>query len=174
LQCKHCAAKPFKTQNRKAIKVHGNKEHGKKRVADEDLFDLVKLQSWFREGKERYWVVDDSKEPVQSGHLGQSVSIGGANELDDGDDDGENGSHDDSNGQEEVDDQIVRDIEHWKAEAKERRLTLLKKPLADEADPWLRYNQWSEVLSQSRHNIIKTHHFTREPDPNVTSRGNTV
>jgi hypothetical protein len=147
------------------MKEHGNKAHGKKRVADEDLFNPVKLQSWFWEGKERYWVVDESKQPDQPSQRAQSVSIGGAHELDDDDDDGENGSHDDSNGQEEVDDQIVRDIEHWRAEAKERRLTLLKKAPADEVDPWLRFNQWNEVLSQSKHNIIKTHHFTREPDP---------
>jgi hypothetical protein len=46
------------------LKQHGNKIHQKKRVADEDLFHPVKLQSWFKEGKERYWVVDDSQQPV--------------------------------------------------------------------------------------------------------------
>ena len=156
LQCKYCPAKPFQTQSRKAIKVHGNQEHGKKRVADEDLFDPIKLQSWFWEGKERYWVVDESKQPVRSGQPVQSVSMGGADKLDNGNDDGGHGSHDDRHGQEEVDDQIVRDIEHWKAEAQERRLTLLKKASADEVDPWLRYTQWNEVLGQSRHNIITT------------------
>jgi hypothetical protein len=160
-ECHDCK---YKTQDRSNIKKHGNKEHGKKRAKDEDLFDRVRLQSWFGNGKERYWVVDESKRPVQAGQQGQSASIGGADELDDGDDDGENGSRDDSDGQEEVDDQIIRDIEHWKAEAKERRLTLLKKAPVDEADPWFRYNQWNEVLSQSKHNIMKTHHFTREPD----------
>ena len=132
LQCKHCPAKPFKTQSRKAIKVHGNKEHGKKRIADEDLFDPVKLQSWFREGKERYWVVDESKEPAQSGHPGQSASISGVDELDDGDDDGEDGSNDDSNGQEEVEDQIAQEMQNWCEEVKERRLKLLAKvPVAE-------------------------------------------
>lgn len=52
------------TQSRDAMKKHGNKAHGKKRIADEDLFDRVRLQSWFWEGKERYWVVDETKEPV--------------------------------------------------------------------------------------------------------------
>jgi hypothetical protein len=82
--------------------VHGNKEHGKKRVADEDLFNPVRLQSWFREGKERYWVVNESKEPVQSGHLGQPASIRGADELDDGDDDGDDDGE--NGGQDEVED----------------------------------------------------------------------
>jgi hypothetical protein len=48
--------------------------------------------------------------------------------------------HDDDGGddnQEVIDDQIVQDIEAWKGEAKERRLTLLKKALAIEADSWL-------------------------------------
>ena len=42
-QCKHCPIEPlkppFRTQSRDAIKKHGNKDHGMKRIADEDLFD---------------------------------------------------------------------------------------------------------------------------------------
>jgi hypothetical protein len=55
LQCKHCPVKepfsrsppppPFRTRSRKAVKQHGNEAHGKKRVADADLFDQVQLQS---------------------------------------------------------------------------------------------------------------------------------
>ena len=164
LQCKHCPAKPFKTQSRKAIKVHRNKEHGKKRIADEDLFDPVKLQSWFREGKERYWVVDESKEPAQSGHPGQSASIGGVDELDDGDDDGEDGSNDDSNGQEEVEDQIAQEMQNWCEEVKERRLKLLAKVPVAELDSWLRFTGWNAVLAKSKHDIVQTYRFLRKPD----------
>jgi hypothetical protein len=32
---------PFRTQSRKAVKQHRNKAHGKKKVADTDLFDRV-------------------------------------------------------------------------------------------------------------------------------------
>jgi hypothetical protein len=60
---------------------------------------------------------------------------------------------------------IKKEIEKWEAEAKERRLTLLAKPAADELDPWLRYTGWNEVLGQSKHGIIKTHEFTHMPDP---------
>jgi hypothetical protein len=31
-------------------------------------------------------------------------------------------------------------------------------------DSWLQYTNWNEVLSQSKHNLIKTFRFTREPD----------
>ena len=44
------------------MKVHGNKEHLIKRIEDEALFEPVRLQSWFWEGKERYWVVDESQQ----------------------------------------------------------------------------------------------------------------
>ena len=57
-QCKDCLL--FKTWNRDAIRKHSNKVYNKKRVADEDLFNAVRLQSWFGEKRERYWVVDES------------------------------------------------------------------------------------------------------------------
>jgi hypothetical protein len=55
----------------------------------------------------------------------------------------------------------MQDIKAWKGQAKERQLTLLKKAPAIEADSWLQYTQWNVVLSQSKHNMIKTHHFIR-------------
>jgi len=62
LQCKHCLL--FKTRSRDAARKHSNKAHDKKRVADEDLFNAVKLQSWFGEKRKRYWVVDESQQPA--------------------------------------------------------------------------------------------------------------
>lgn len=44
-------------------------------------------------------------------------------------------------------------------------MTLLARPTADELDPWIRYTGWNEVLGQSKHGIVQTHTFTREPDP---------
>jgi hypothetical protein len=35
---------------------------------------------------------------------------------------------------------------------------------AVELDSRLRYTQWNEVLSQSKHNLVKTYQFTREPE----------
>jgi hypothetical protein len=42
-----CQACLYKTQSRDAIKKHRNKEHSKKRVADEELYKVVQLQLWF-------------------------------------------------------------------------------------------------------------------------------
>lgn len=153
-QCQHCAIQPFKTQSRKAVKEHGNKEHGKKRVADEDLFHPVRMQSWFWEGKERYWVVDESKPAIPFGQPRQPSHVEEDEGSNDSDSHREKGQSDDNNSQDEVDDQIVQDIERWKSHAKERQLTLLKKAPADEVDPWLRFTQWNEVLSQSQLNYI--------------------
>jgi hypothetical protein len=64
-RCKHCQIEaPFKTRSRDAIKKHGNKEHSKKRVAEDELFDSVRLQSWFWEGKEQYWIADENNQPI--------------------------------------------------------------------------------------------------------------
>jgi hypothetical protein len=57
-QCRTCA---FKSSNRKGMKVHGNKEHKKQRVSDDELFGKVRLQSWFQDHRQRYWVVDESE-----------------------------------------------------------------------------------------------------------------
>jgi hypothetical protein len=95
-----------------------------------------------------------------------------ASEAVDGHDDDrdDNSSNDDGDGevdnQEVIDDRIVQEIEAWKGQAKERRLTLLKRAPAMEADSWLQYTQWNEVLSRSKHNMVKTHRFTREANPN--------
>jgi hypothetical protein len=53
-RCKYCQQSPYKTQDRSNARKHRNKVHNKKRAADEDLLDSVKLQSWFKGGKERY------------------------------------------------------------------------------------------------------------------------
>jgi hypothetical protein len=52
----------FRSQSRKAMKVYRNKAYSLKRVADDELFQSVRMQTWFRKGKERYWVVDESKQ----------------------------------------------------------------------------------------------------------------
>lgn len=165
-QCQHCTIRPIKSQSRKAIKEHGNKEHGKKRVADKDLFIPVRLQSWFWEGKERYWVVDESQ-PASGSRA--RVRVTGATQGNqpspDGSDDHSDGHSNNSDSQDEVDDQILRDIKASQAHLKEQRLVLLKKVPVVELDSWIRFTGWNEVLNQSEHNMRDTHRFTREPDP---------
>jgi hypothetical protein len=52
------------------MKVHGNTEHGLKRVGDNELFCKVRLQSWFQDHRQRYWVVDESKGSSRGGNGG--------------------------------------------------------------------------------------------------------
>ena len=40
------------------MRKHVNKIHNKKGAVDEDILKVVRLQSWFGEKWERYWVVD--------------------------------------------------------------------------------------------------------------------
>jgi hypothetical protein len=56
-QCKKCLN--YFSTSRKKMKVHRNKEHSLKRIADDELLQLVRMQLWFGEGMERYWVVDE-------------------------------------------------------------------------------------------------------------------
>ena len=49
--CREC---PYKTRDRSNIWKHGNQAYKKKRVADEEMFKVVRMQSWFREKRERY------------------------------------------------------------------------------------------------------------------------
>ena len=51
------------SQNRWVMRQHVNKEHGKKRVRDEEIFSIVRMQSWFKGKRERYWVVDEEARP---------------------------------------------------------------------------------------------------------------
>jgi hypothetical protein len=161
LQCQEC---PFKSQSREMMKKHGNKEHGKRRVADEDLFQIVKLQSWFSEKKAQYWVIDEAKGQEQERQTRRVMTRDVGEETDDSDDGNDNSENNESD-QDNIDDQIVQDIEKWKGEAQERRLRTLKEVPVVEMDSWLRYTKWNEVLSQSKHNLVKTFHYTRMPDP---------
>jgi hypothetical protein len=48
--CRDC---PGKSVSRSGIRKHANQAHGKKRVADDVMFQAARLQSWF--GKKREW-----------------------------------------------------------------------------------------------------------------------
>ena len=52
------------SQNRWVMRQHVNKEHGKRRVRDEEIFSIVRMQSWFKGKRERYWVVDEEARPI--------------------------------------------------------------------------------------------------------------
>jgi Orsellinic acid/F9775 biosynthesis cluster protein D len=157
----------FRSQSRKAMKVHGNKAHALKRVADDELFQSVRMQTWFREGKERYWVVDESKQDERDRQIRRATIQDVGEESDESEaHDGDNPDDDDNgdDSQDEIDDQIIQDIEKWKAEAQERRLQALKNVPVVEMDSWHQYTRWNDVLSRSKHNMVKTFQYTRDPD----------
>jgi hypothetical protein len=60
-QCIEC---PYKTQDRSNVRKHANTEHNKQRLDDGAIYTTVRMQSWFKNGKERYWVVDEDAEPI--------------------------------------------------------------------------------------------------------------
>lgn len=133
-----------------------------KQADDKEAFQLARLQSWFRDGKERYWVLDESQQVARERQARRAATHNASEESDalephegsrsDGDD-----SHD------EVDNQIVQEIENWKAEAQERRLRTLKNVPAVEMDSWLQYTKWNKALGRSKHNLVKTAEFARSP-----------
>jgi hypothetical protein len=128
-QCRDCA---YKTTNRSVIRQHCNAEHDKKRLKDEELFQAVQLQTWFREKRARYWVVDETR---QSRDVNKSSGRGS----------GDAGAA------------IKAEIAEWmvKEEGPYQVSTV-----ATEVDPWLQYTGWEEVLAGSKHDLVKTAEFT--------------
>ena len=100
----------FKSQNRRVIRQHANKKHNKKGVADEDMFQVVRMQSWFGQKRERYWVVDESQQIVRE-RQAHRAAIRDAGEESEPEPNTGSGS-----GSDEAD-EIIQEIEQWKAEA---------------------------------------------------------
>jgi hypothetical protein len=106
--CNEC---PYKTQSRDAMKKHGNKIHDKRRVADEDLYQIVQLQSWFDDRRAQCWIVDQSKQDKQERQRRRAATRDFGEETDDSDYNNDNKANDSESDQDNVDDQIVQDIE---------------------------------------------------------------
>lgn len=91
VECRLCAAesrpRPFKTGSgksmKKIMKVHGNKDHKRTRVADNELYRMVRVQTWFRGGGEaRYWRVEENGDgtretPIDHGKTDAAEAIHG-------------------------------------------------------------------------------------------------
>jgi hypothetical protein len=64
-QCPTCpseaSSRPFTSINQKRMKVHGNTAHQKRGAKGNGVFNKVRLQSWFQDHRQRYWVVDESQ-----------------------------------------------------------------------------------------------------------------
>ncbi|KFY25538.1 hypothetical protein V493_04595 [Pseudogymnoascus sp. VKM F-4281 (FW-2241)] len=169
----------------KRARKHASKEHLKKRKKDQEIFKRVRLQTWFKDGKERYWEVDESKErererelePEQERELEleqereleleqereleieqeRELEIEQERELEP--ELGQLGVTINSKGK----DAIVQEIEQWEAEATERRLTMQANPAYTELDSWLQFTKWHAVLSKSKHDMLKTYEFLQYP-----------
>jgi hypothetical protein len=168
LQCRHCAAKSV---SRKWMKRHGNDCHGLRRAKDDELYETVALQTWFRDHRERYWRVD--REVRRS----ESVAVEGDDApVEEAPDRQGSGGDDDAAPREPDEDRegsshaagaadvIVQEIEEWRALAQERRLELLAKVPPDEMEPWLRFTGWNAVLFRSKHSLKQTYEYRRGPD----------
>ena len=160
---------PFKTQSRVAMRQHGNQAHKKKRVADEEMFKVVRMQSWFGEKRERYWVVDESQQAQQERQARRAAIEDVGEALEPSPDRNSNGE----DSQDDID-PIVQEIEQWKADMQERRLRALANVPVVEMDSWLQYTGWNAVLHQSKHNMVKTAEFAHEPSPDETALSRVV
>ena len=65
LQCTLCqpesSSRPFTSISEKRMRVHRNVAHQQKGAGVKGLFRKVRLQSWFQDHRQRYWVVDESQ-----------------------------------------------------------------------------------------------------------------
>ena len=129
-------------------------EYNKKRLSNNQVFIIVQLQTWFREKRERYQVVDATRQP---GINNESRNI--------------NNGHGHSSGSDNDNTRDIRAV--IKAEIKEQ----IKKEeeaykmsiIITEIDPWLQYTSQEEVLASSKHDLVKTTKFiaittTTEPE----------
>ena len=140
-QCRDCI---YTTTNRLVIRQHCNTEHQKQRLSDEELFQAIQLQAWFRGNRARYWVVDATRQS-------RGVNNGNGNGNEDGDGNGSGSSSDDAGAA------IKAEITEWIAKEEGQYQV---STVAAETDPWLRYTGWEEVLAASKHDLATTTAFT--------------
>jgi hypothetical protein len=63
------------------MRAHGNSEHGLKWVAFDEHFRAVQMQTWFRCGRQRYWVVTEGVESATGQPSGPVESRGGRSKV---------------------------------------------------------------------------------------------
>jgi hypothetical protein len=120
------------------MRQHSNTEHSKKRLKDKELFRAVQLQTWFREKRARYWVVDATR---QSDVNNESRDV----------------NNNSSSGSGDASAAIRAEITEWMMEEEGQYQA---STVATEIDPWLQYTGWEEVLAASKHDLVTTAAFT--------------
>ena len=132
-QCQACL---FKSCNRKAVREHINQAHDQKRFQDKERIRDVQLQTWFREKRARYWVVDTT----------------GPSRDDNKDSSGSDNESEDASAA------IKAEVaELIKKEEEERHYTA--STVAAEVDPWLQQMGWEEAMAGSKHGLVRTAAF---------------
>ena len=117
------------------------------------------MQSWFKGKRERYWVVDEEARPIPAPAARPNIVRDVGKESPDSSD-----TIDDEAEEDVSYDRLEGEIQQWQEEKQERRLTLLARPAEVEVDPWLQYTKWYKVLNKSKHDLVRTYAFLREPD----------
>ncbi len=173
-----CRVCRFLTISRSVVKKHANREHSKQGEEDERIFARVRLQSWYGAKRERYWVVEESGRGAGEATKENNDATNGSDEATKGSGEATNGcggatkgSGEATNGQDDATkelDGIRADVQRWRAEATERRLTLRVKPLVYELDSWLNFTKWHAVLSGSKYDMIRTYKFLQYRRPEET------
>ena len=135
-----CVSCNFKTQSRKVMRKHGSKEHNQKGLKDEEIYIVIRLQTWFTAKRARYWVVDEDA-------TRQARDINNNNR-------GGSGSGSSSN---DTGAAIKAEIEEW---IKQEEGQYQVNTVATDIDPWLQYMGWEEILAGSKHDLVTTAAFT--------------
>jgi hypothetical protein len=146
--CRDCS---FKSCSREWMRKHSIKEHNKKKLLDNELFMSAQLQSWFGEKRQRYWA-------VRCGETAEAADV-------------EDSEAEENDGEDDVlaaTQAIREDIQRWEEEAQGRRVTMLERAPAQEIDPWLQYTGWETVLRRSKHDLMMTAKYARDPDVEET------
>jgi hypothetical protein len=133
------------------MRKHSIKEHNKKKLLDNELFMSAQLQSWFGEKRQRYWA-------VRCGETAEAADV-------------EDSEAEENDGEDDVlaaTQAIREDIQRWEEEAQGRRVTMLERAPAQEIDPWLQYTGWETVLRRSKHDLMMTAKYARDPDVEET------
>lgn len=78
LECARCTGRPFRTRNRQRWRAHGNAAHSPGWVGRKERPREISMQSWFGNGRERYWRVTSGPDEVRAGR--ESSAVVGAEE----------------------------------------------------------------------------------------------
>jgi superfamily II DNA helicase RecQ len=139
----------YLSQGRKTIREHVNRSHQKKGLPDLEIFTPIRLQTWFKAKKRRYWIVEEGRHADDdSAHYSSRGSRDDYRHRRSGS--GSSSSSEDGD----------TDILTWEKDVTDERQRLSRKPHSTETDPWLRYTEWDEILAQSKHDLVATHAFT--------------